>query len=169
MATRRSTRSAAANNGSNGRSGDEWADWRGERRSARLGAPAETQLDGHPPKRARTEESTTSSLDPPVAATASGNGIKLKVNGAAAVKPTETLVETVAGKKKSKFWVYAVEPVAGTPVEPPPTDYEMSDSTTQNQNGAYSEDASSTGPRGLAESEERSLRDGESGSPMDDF
>ena len=127
MATRRSTRSTAANNGSNGRSGDEWADWRGERRSARLGAPAETQLDVPPPKRARTEESTTSSLDLPAVPT-SGKGIKLKVNGAAAVKPTETLVETVAGKKKSKFWVYAVEPVAGTATEPPLTDYDMSDS-----------------------------------------
>lgn len=30
------------------------------------------------------------------------------------MKPTETAVETVAGKKRSKFWYYAVEPVAGS-------------------------------------------------------
>lgn len=36
---------------------------------------------------------------------------KLKATGAAALKPTEMIVEQVAGKKKSKFWIYAVEPV----------------------------------------------------------
>lgn len=42
---------------------------------------------------------------------ASGSGLKIKINGAAAIKPTETAVESVAGKKKSKFWYYAVEPI----------------------------------------------------------
>ena len=154
--TRRSTRSTAAN-GSN----DDWADWRGERRSTRLGAPAETQLDGPQPKRARTDDSTTTSVDTPAAT--GGNNIKLKVNGAAAVRPTETVVETVAGKKKSKFWVYAVEPLAAPESHPPSTDYEMSDSTLP-QHSAYSEDTSSAGARVGGESEEGSLRDGESGS-----
>jgi hypothetical protein len=39
---------------------------------------------------------------------------KTKGNGAAAVKPTEIAVEQLGGKKKSKFWFYAVEP-APTP------------------------------------------------------
>jgi hypothetical protein len=119
-------------------------------------------LDGPPPKRARTEDSTTSSLDAP--AGTGGNGIKIKVNGAAAVKPTETVVEAVAGKKKSKFWVYAVEPVAGPQVDASAADFEMSDSTLRHQNSLSSEDRSSAGARVYGESEERSLRDGESGS-----
>jgi len=109
---RRSTRSTRAN--SDGRSvADEWGSWRGERRSTRLGAPAETQMDVPPPaKRARTEDSAVSS-DNGLPTVPPAPGIKLKSNGAAAVKPTETLVEAVAGKKKSKFWVYAVEPIPG--------------------------------------------------------
>ena len=58
--------------------------------------------------------------------------MKLKVGGAAAIKPTETVVETIAGKKKSRFWVYAVEPIAPTQdVAPPPpsSDYDMSESS----------------------------------------
>ncbi|KAH9898219.1 hypothetical protein C8Q73DRAFT_684030 [Cubamyces lactineus] len=95
--TRRSTRTSAANGNSKG-AHDDWADWRGERRSTRLGAPTDMQLDGPPPpKRARTDDSA------------------VKVNGAAAMKPTEMAVETVAGKKKSKFWYYAVEPIPGPP------------------------------------------------------
>lgn len=42
----------------------------------------------------------------------------MKTSGAAAVKPTEVVVEQVAGKKKSKFWYYAVEPTNGALVEP---------------------------------------------------
>jgi len=95
---------------------DPWADWRGERRSTRLGAPLDVQVDAPSvTKRARTEESTvsTNSLDRHTPADAQGavGELKVKVNGAAAVKPTETVVEQIAGKKKSKFWVYAVEPV----------------------------------------------------------
>lgn len=60
-----------------------------------------------------------------------GSNNKLHIKGAAAIKPTETVVEAIAGKKKSKFWVYAVEPIV--PAEayappPPASDYEMSDS-----------------------------------------
>ncbi len=98
---------------------DEWSEWRGERRSTRLGAPLQTQLDEPPPtKRARTVDSTasTSSNDATAGAPPRGesSGLKIKINGAARIKPTETAVETVAGKKRSKFWFYAVEPVAGS-------------------------------------------------------
>ncbi|KAI0936805.1 hypothetical protein AcV5_004853 [Taiwanofungus camphoratus] len=130
-ARRRSTRTS--NVSSNGRrttnANDDWIEWRGERRSSRLGAPTEMQLDGPPPKRARTEESTvsTSSIDvqPAVPAPQGGSGLKIKIHGAAAVKPTETAVEVLAGKKKSKYWYYAVEPVAAqgvAAVHPPPSD-----------------------------------------------
>lgn len=92
---------------------DKWKDWRGERRSARLGAPVETQMDYYPPpKRARTDDSSlstnSSESDPSLS-----NKIKVKSTGAAALKPTEFAAEQVPGRKKSKFWVYAVEPIPG--------------------------------------------------------
>lgn len=112
-ARRRSTRSSTLNSGNGSRATDDWAEWRGERRSARLGAPMDQVLDGPPPKRARTTDSAGSSGDaPPPVPAPSAKPIKVKTNGAAALKPTETVVEAVAGKKKSKFWVYAVEPIA---------------------------------------------------------
>lgn len=46
------------------------------------------------------------------------NGLKIKISSAAALKPTEIAMEQVAGKKRSKFWVYAVEPIPGT-AQPP--------------------------------------------------
>jgi hypothetical protein len=114
---RRSARTAALNaNGKRASPVDPWADWRGERRSTRLGAPPEMQLDVvSGPKRSRTDESsgsTGSGEGPP--ANSGKAGIKLKANGAAAIKPTERVVEQIAGKKKSKFWVYAVEPIPET-------------------------------------------------------
>ena len=36
------------------------------------------------------------------------------------LRPNEVALPSVAGKKKSKFWFYAVEPVPGAPL--PPTD-----------------------------------------------
>ena len=73
------------------------------------------QLD-RPQKRARTEESTTSSgsvgLPGPEAAPPEGEQT-VKNQGAAAVKGNEIPMEQVNGKKKSKFWYYAVEPVPG--------------------------------------------------------
>lgn len=52
---------------------------------------------------------------------ASSNGVKLKASGAAALRPNEIAMEQIAGKKRSKFWVYAVEPVPGAqPGTPPP-------------------------------------------------
>ncbi|KAF5323365.1 hypothetical protein D9611_005668 [Ephemerocybe angulata] len=90
---------------------DSWKNWRGERRSTRLGAPSDTQLDGEPAsKRSRTDSvaSGTSAEDLPSVTNGAINGIKVKHSGAAALKPTEVAVEQIAGKKKSKFWVYAV-------------------------------------------------------------
>ncbi|KAJ7040427.1 hypothetical protein C8F04DRAFT_1083534 [Mycena alexandri] len=116
---RRSTRTAVLNaNGKREAAQEEqWPQWRGERRSTRLGAPPETQLDVEPRnKRARTEDSTMSTGSADVASNASHgakNGLKLKSSGAAALKPTEIALEQIAGKRKSKFWVYAVEPVPG--------------------------------------------------------
>ncbi|KAH9858015.1 hypothetical protein C2E23DRAFT_802329 [Lenzites betulinus] len=124
--TRRSTRASATNGSSRGAQ-DPWSDWRGERRSTRLGAPGDVELDGPPPKRAKTDDSAVSgnSGDASGGPGKAGSGLKIKINGAAAMKPTETAVEAVAGKKKSKFWYYAVEPVAGVPAPnayPPPSD-----------------------------------------------
>ncbi|KAJ7751300.1 hypothetical protein DFH07DRAFT_826810 [Mycena maculata] len=126
---RRSTRTAVLNaNGKRETVEEEpWAQWRGERRSTRLGAPAETQLDSEPRnKRARTEDSTMSTGSVDAASTAShgatANGLKLKTSGAAALKPTEIAMEQIAGKKRSKFWVYAVEPIPGAELAPPESD-----------------------------------------------
>ncbi|KAF7347682.1 hypothetical protein MVEN_01525300 [Mycena venus] len=115
---RRSTRTAVLNaNGKREAPEEPWAQWRGERRSTRLGAPPDTQLDLEPRnKRARTEESTMSTGSVDAASTTSQgakNGLKLKTSGAAALKPSEIAVEQLAGKKRSKFWVYAVEPIPG--------------------------------------------------------
>lgn len=107
---------------SSGRNGSS-NEWRGERRSSRLGVP-ETQLDERPTKRARTEESSVSavSTDGPTASSSAGDSISAAKNGAPAkVKPTEIAMEQIPGKKKSKFWFYAVEPRPGH-VLPPPSD-----------------------------------------------
>ncbi|KAL9716492.1 hypothetical protein Ac2012v2_000940 [Leucoagaricus gongylophorus] len=125
-ATRRSTRTVVLNaHGKRESSADSnLGSWRGERRSARLGFQDPFEPDERLPKRARTEESMASvgSADASPASTVqtqsatNANGTetkkgKLKATGAAALKPTEMIVEQVAGKKKSKFWIYAVEPV----------------------------------------------------------
>lgn len=120
-----------------------------------MGAPAEIE-DGLPPKRARTEDSTTSSEAATPPAPPTGNGLRLKTNGAAAVKPTETLVEAVAGKKRSKYWVYAVEPVAGARANPVGQDYVMSEAADMSlsnghENGGRSATGESAGSRIRAE------------------
>ena len=45
----------------------------------------------------------------------------LQVNhpGATAIKPTEVAMEQVGGRKKSRFWYYAVEPVSAPPAAAP--------------------------------------------------
>lgn len=120
---RRSARNAA----SRSTAGDNWGEWRGERRSSRLGAPPEIQLDrmqlddiDQPPaKRARTEESTASaSSDFGLSQTGSMRGDSSSTTNkpsAAAIKPGEIKLEKVQGKKGSKFWFYAVETIPGHP------------------------------------------------------
>ncbi|KAF8526450.1 hypothetical protein JB92DRAFT_3108245 [Gautieria morchelliformis] len=100
---RRSTRSAVTN--ANGR--NSHTEWRGERRSSRLGALPDQALDLPPPaKRSRTSASATPSLhDEPVAN-----------DPAPTLRPNEVALPSVAGKKKSKYWFYAVEPVPGAPL-----------------------------------------------------
>ncbi|KAH9937290.1 uncharacterized protein B0H18DRAFT_969961 [Fomitopsis serialis] len=117
---RRSSRAAATNGHRDSNGNGRVSEWRGERRSSRLGASVETQLDEPPPKRARTEDSMVSSNSADAApATQNGKG---KGRTPAVIKPTETAVEAVPGKKKSKFWYYAVEPIPGAPASaaPPP-------------------------------------------------
>ncbi|KAI0785032.1 hypothetical protein C8Q75DRAFT_794775 [Abortiporus biennis] len=117
---------------------DEWSEWRIERRSTRLGAHVD--MDVRPTKRARTVDSTAStnsgdgSPSIPSVASAGGSGLKIKVHGAAAVKPTETAVETIAGKKKSKFWFYAVEPIPNS--NAPTIDSDTNGTTNTNGNSA---------------------------------
>lgn len=115
---RRSTRTAVVN--ANGKReaelSDKYSGWRGERRSTRLGAPVELQLDYQPPtKRARTDDSalSTNSSEPDPSHSSGDHPIRVKTSGAAALKPTEFALEEVAGRKKSKFYYYAVEPVPG--------------------------------------------------------
>ncbi|OCH94673.1 hypothetical protein OBBRIDRAFT_788928 [Obba rivulosa] len=136
---RRSTRASNASNGKRTAGGnDEWGEWRGERRSTRLGGPADAPSNGQRNSRARTEDSSISNHSAEVQAPAvsGGNGLRMKVHGAAAIKPSETAVEAVAGKKKSKFWYYAVEPipVPQDRAEPPPA----SDGVSVTSSGAGS-------------------------------
>ncbi|KAF8633016.1 hypothetical protein AX15_001611 [Amanita polypyramis BW_CC] len=120
IAHRRSTRTAVLNaNGKRDSSAESWQ-WR-ERRSTRQAAQnIELESDGsHPRKRFRTAESTDGGSPAPLDGGTNGvqNGIKVKATGAAALKPTEVAMEQVAGKRKSKYWVYAVEPVPGAAVK----------------------------------------------------
>ncbi|KAK1232425.1 hypothetical protein PQX77_004455 [Marasmius sp. AFHP31] len=121
---RRSTRTAVLNaNGKREAAEDPYHNWRGERRSARLGAPPELQLDfDPPPKRARTEDSSmatssspgpSDSMSPTPDPDTRQPSVKVKTTGAAALKPNEVAMEELDGKKRSKFWVYAVEPIPG--------------------------------------------------------
>lgn len=109
---RRSTRTAVTNaNGSRG----SHSEWRGERRSSRLGAPVDQLLDLPPPaKCSRTSASATPSLHE--------DSMDVDPNPEppkpAALRPNEVALPSVPGKKKSKFWFYAVEPAPGTPVVP---------------------------------------------------
>ncbi|KAJ3866105.1 hypothetical protein EV359DRAFT_72021 [Lentinula novae-zelandiae] len=122
---RRSTRAAVVNaNGKREAEQDKWSNWRGERRSARLGAPEEMLLDYIPPtKRARTDDSALSTNSSEAGPSFSNNDkpVKVKTTGAAALKPTEFAAEQVAGRKKSKYWIYAVEPIPKPGVIPTST------------------------------------------------
>src|SRR6266436_1443013 len=108
MGRRRSTRTAAISNTAK-RSvtdTDPLSQWRGERRSARLGAPPEAQLDEPSSKRARTEDTLSvksgisdmaidSSVDLPVAPIE--KPVEVKLSSAAAIKATEVAVEQIGG------------------------------------------------------------------------
>ncbi|ESK98201.1 hypothetical protein Moror_318 [Moniliophthora roreri MCA 2997] len=135
---RRSTRTAVLNaNGKREAAENPYSQWRGERRSARLGAPPELQLDYEPEsivKRARTEDSVISanSSEPPPSVKAESPApssanlkVKLKNTSAAALKPTEVALEEFGSKKKSKYWVYAVEPIPGAAPPAPTHDMEV--------------------------------------------
>ena len=123
VACRRSTRTAILNaNGKRESSADSWQ-WPERRLTRRTAQHSEPESDGnHPRKRSRTVESTEGGSPAPLEGSSNGaqtgaqNGIKVKKTGAAALKPTEVAMEQVAGKKRSKYWVYAVEPVSGAVV-----------------------------------------------------
>lgn len=108
IGSRRSQRSSVVNaNGKRPSNASDYPEWRGERRSSRLGTYPETLLESQPTKRARTDESSVDQAT-------RENEPTEKKNGAAAVKQGEVAVEQIAGKKKSKFWFYAVEPLPGS-------------------------------------------------------
>lgn len=72
--------------------------------------------------------------------------LRLKSSSAAALKPTEIALEQIKGKKRSKYWVYAVEPIPGA--APPPPDPGLSNGAPSNgMNGhATNGDKHSTPP-----------------------
>lgn len=108
--TRRSTRTTSTSKANGKRAApDDWTQWRGERRSTRLGAPDTTQdVTAAPePKRAKTDESSVSAYSDGH----SSKGTGPSKGSASALKPTEFATEQANGRKKSKFWYYAVEPV----------------------------------------------------------
>ncbi|KAF9486290.1 hypothetical protein BDN70DRAFT_869765 [Pholiota conissans] len=143
MGTRRSVRSAVVNSNGKREGSSDSGLWRGERRSSRLGGP-DVFHDTEPSrKRARTEESTESvhSNDAAFAdKTVVSNGVRVKASGAAALKPTEIALEEIAGKKRSKFWVYAVEPIPNA--QPPPAD--LPSNQSGNDHGDVEMDGSHT-------------------------
>lgn len=123
---RRSARTAVVSNGTkrSAAEGEPWTQWRGERRSARLGALPEDHLDEPPSKRARTEDTLSVKsgvsdvvIDSPLDLPAE-EPLPVK-HGAAAIKPSEVAMEQIAGRKKSRFWYYAVEPAPTSPAVPP--------------------------------------------------
>lgn len=114
--SRRRSQRTSTRNANGKRTSDALGEWRGERRSTRLGTNPDPVNEGPSTKRARTEERSISSApsDTLVSPVLSSSGAPTAKNGAAAVRQNELVVEQVAGKKKSKFWYYAVEPVPGT-------------------------------------------------------
>ena len=110
--TRRSARTTSTSKANGKRAvPDDWTRWRGERRSTRLGAPDITQdvATAPEPKRAKTDESSVSAYSDGH----SSKGTGPSKDSASALKPTEFATEQVNGRKKSKFWYYAIEPVSG--------------------------------------------------------
>ncbi|KAL0951534.1 hypothetical protein HGRIS_008218 [Hohenbuehelia grisea] len=145
-ATRRSTRTAVVNaNGNREVAADGWGYIPGERRSSRR-HNADNLSDPEPPqKRARTVESIASDAPSVTSAASAVDADGLKQPGAAAVKSTEVAVEQVAGKKKSKFWYYAVEPIPGAT---PHTDDTGGGAPQGEANGHNGHAANGNGPHG---------------------
>lgn len=111
--TRRSARTTSTSKTNGKRAApDAWTQWRGERRSTRLGAPNTTQdvATAPEPKRAKTDESSISGYSDGH----SSKGTGPSKDSAAALKPSELATEQVNGRKKSKFWYYAIEPAPAT-------------------------------------------------------
>ncbi|KAF7981102.1 hypothetical protein HWV62_34811 [Athelia sp. TMB] len=136
VAGRRSARNASGRPNE----ADNWSQWRGERRSSRLGAPPEMQLDEQPPtKRARTEESTASASSDFGQSSGSVRGDSISStaikHSAAAIKPGEIPLERVQGKKGSKFWFYAVEPIPGQTGAPAANGASASEANGHSNNG----------------------------------
>ena len=109
---------------------DGLQEWRGERRSSRIVAKVDGprsaydereglgEPDERPRKRSRMSSTGSGPDDErPTTGSASGNNgsaaasssLNKSISGASGIKPHERVVEAVAGKKKSKFWFYAVE------------------------------------------------------------
>jgi hypothetical protein len=145
---RRSSRHAARLNGNGKResSVESLSQWRGERRSARIGAAgAEFDTDPPPSKRARTEDS----MDSGISGENNTNndqksGSRLR-NGAAGLKKNEVALEQIPGKKRSRFWVYAVETAPKEATQEAPVDPSL--------NGTASSEASQIDDQSLAESQ----------------
>jgi len=117
--TRRSSRATKGRRVSRSPDGTGKMEWGAERRSTRLGVPEHATSSR---KRARTEDSVTSSssydVNPSIPTERTAAKVA-KTNGAASVRPTEIAVEQVAGKKKSRYWFYAVEPIPAPSGEAP--------------------------------------------------
>ncbi|THH11607.1 hypothetical protein EW145_g527 [Phellinidium pouzarii] len=152
---RRRSQRTSTRNANGKRPSDASGEWRGERRSTRLGANPEVSEEPSA-KRARTDERSISSApsDNLISPVLSSNGTSVGKNGAAAVKGNEVAVEQVAGKKKSKFWFYAVEPAPNaTAASEVPTDgvenLEINSHSRANGEGSQgSSGASIEGPMG---------------------
>jgi hypothetical protein len=98
-------------------------EWRGERRSSRVATRGgdsshyddndDGDPEARPRKRSRMSSTGTAPEDETLVTTQNGsNGVgssSKPAGGASRLKPNERLVEAVTGKKKSKFWYYAVE------------------------------------------------------------
>lgn len=99
VARRRSTRKAAVNANGKRAAIDDWQ--AGERRSTRQLAAALAQQD----KERETKRARTKSESPPAIELAKKGHFPVAQEKHKIVKDNELVVDAVAGKKKSKFWV----------------------------------------------------------------
>jgi hypothetical protein len=163
QATRRSARNrnSIRDEKTNGHNDDLW---RGERRSARLGAPPEIQFDVAPTRLSEDRDVDGIAEPTPSGDTLVDEDDQQKTPGAAAVKPHEFAVEQVAGKKKSKYWYYAVEPVPGAVGSSAATDA----SSVSNGDSHYPPDSSAGPSNGEPSDYESSSEQGDAAMDVDD-